>query len=142
MGIVLMQSEKQLQNLRPIDNSNHEENVRRGKKGGKKSAEARARRKTLKEDLLAILGTQQQNGKTIQENWITALAKNLLKGDVKTSIFVRDTIGERPKELLELETNDISGIKIKFVDKTNAKQGKENDPKIVGDYTPPSNIEE
>lgn len=137
-----MQSEKQLQNLRPIDNSSHEENVRRGKKGGKRSAEVRARRKTLKEDLLAILETQQQNGKTIQENWITALAKNLLKGDVKTSIFVRDTIGEKPKELLELETNDISGIKIKFVDKSNTKQGKEKDPKIVGDYTPPSNIEE
>lgn len=137
-----MQSEKQLQNLRPIDNSNHEEAVRRGRKGGKKSAEVRARRKTLKEDILAILETQQQNGKTIQENWITALAKNLLKGDVKTSIFVRDTIGEKPKELLELETNDISGIKIKFVDKSNTKQGKEKDPKIVGDYTPPSNIEE
>lgn len=139
MGLVLMVTEKQKQNLKRCSGREARE---LGSKGGKQRAENIRRRKTIKEELIALLEIEQQNGKTIQENWITALAKNLLKGDVKTSIFVRDTIGEKPKELLELETNDISGIKIKFVDKSNTKQGKEQDPKIVGDYTPPSNIEE
>ncbi len=134
-----MVTEKQKQNLKRCSGREARE---LGARGGKQRAENIRRRKTIKEELIALLEIEQQNGKTIQENWITALAKNLLKGDVKTSIFVRDTIGEKPKELLELETNDISGIKIKFVDKSNTKQGKEKDPKIVGDYTPPSNIEE
>lgn len=113
-----------------------------GSRGGKQRAENIRRRKSIKEEILAMLEIEQGNGKSIQENWITALAKNLLKGDVKTSIFVRDTIGEKPKELLELESNEISGIKIKFVDKSQRSDQKEKDPKIIGDYTPPSNIEE
>lgn len=134
-----MVTEKQKSNLKRCSPQEARE---QGSKGGKKRAENIRRRKTIKEELLALLEIEQQNGKTIQENWVTALAKNLLKGDVKTSIFVRDTIGEKPKELLELESNDITGIKIKFVDKSKTKDQKETDPKIVGDYTPPSNIEE
>lgn len=134
-----MVTEKQKANLTRCSGQEARE---RGSKGGKQRAENIRRRKTIKEELLALLEIEQQNGKTIQENWVTALAKNLLKGDVKTSIFVRDTIGEKPKELVELESNDIKGIKIKFVDKSQARTTKETDPKIVGDYTPPSNIEE
>lgn len=132
-------TEKQKANLKRCSGQEARE---LGSKGGKARAENIRRRKSLKEELLALLEIEQQNGKTIQENWVTALAKNLLKGDVKTSIFVRDTIGEKPKELLELESNDIKGIKIKFVDKSQAKTAKEKDPKIVGDYTPPSNVED
>lgn len=140
MGLVLMAvTEKQKANLKRCSGQEARE---LGSKGGKQRAENIRRRKSLKEELLALLEIEQQNGKTIQENWVTALAKNLLKGDVKTSIFVRDTIGEKPKELLELESNDIKGIKIKFVDKSQAKTTKEKDPKIVGDYTPPSNVED
>lgn len=140
MGLVLMAvTEKQKANLKRCSGQEARE---LGSKGGKQRAENIRRRKSLKEELLALLEIEQQNGKTIQENWVTALAKNLLKGDVKTSIFVRDTIGEKPKELLELESNDIKGIKIKFVDKSQAKTTKEEDPKIVGDYTPPSNVED
>lgn len=134
-----MVTEKQKANLKIPTPSEAREN---GRKGGKKRGENARKRKSLKEELLALLEIEQQNGKTIQENWVTALAKNLLKGDVKTSVFVRDTIGEKPKELLELESNDISGIKIKFVDKSNVSNRKEKDPKIIGDYTPPSNTEE
>lgn len=134
-----MVTEKQKANLKPCSPQEARE---RGSKGGKKRAENIAKRKSIKEDLLAMLETPQQNGKTIQQNWMIAIAKQILKGDIKASTFVRDTIGERPKELLELESNDISGIKIKFVDKSKANDQKETDPKIIGDYTPPSNIEE
>ena len=110
-----------------------------GKKGGKKRAENIKKRKCLKEELLALLSIEQQNGKTIQENWAIALAKNLLRGDVRTSVFVRDTIGEKPTELVELDGKGLTGIKVKFVDKS--KRSKtETDPKITGDYTPPHNI--
>lgn len=134
-----MVTEKQKANLKRCSPQEARE---LGSKGGKARAENCRLRRSIKEDLLTMLEQKQQNGKSIQQNWMTALAKNLLKGDIRTATFVRDTIGEKPKEMLELETNDISGIKIKFVDKSNANTGKEKDPKIVGDYTPPSNAEE
>ena len=131
-----MVTEKQKENLKRCSPQEAREY---GKKGGKKRAENIKKRKCLKEELLALLSIEQQNGKTIQENWAIALAKNLLRGDVRTSVFVRDTIGEKPTELVELDGKGLTGIKVKFVDKS--KRSKtETDPKITGDYTPPHNI--
>lgn len=130
-----MVTEKQRENLKRCSPQEAREY---GKKGGKKRAENIKKRKCLKEELLALLSIEQQNGKTIQENWAIALAKNLLRGDVRTSVFVRDTIGEKPTELVELDGKGLTGIKVKFVDKS--KRSKtETDPKITGDYTPPHN---
>ena len=130
-----MVTEKQRENLKRCSPQEAREY---GKKGGKKRAETIKKRKCLKEELLALLSIEQQNGKTIQENWAIALAKNLLRGDVRTSVFVRDTIGEKPTELVELDGKGLTGIKVKFVDKS--KRSKtETDPKITGDYTPPHN---
>ena len=131
-----MVTEKQKENLKRCSPQEAREYW---KKGGKKRAENIKKRKCLKEELLALLSIEQQNGKTIQENWAIALAKNLLRGDVRTSVFVRDTIGEKPTELVELDGKGLTGIKVKFVDKS--KRSKtETDPKITGDYTPPHNI--
>ena len=130
-----MVTEKQRENLKRCSPQEAREY---GKKGGKKRAENIKKRKCLKEELLALLSIEQQNGKTIQENWAIALAKNLLRGDVRTSVFVRDTIGEKPTELVELDGKGLTGIKVKFVDKS--KRSKtETDPKTTGDYTPPHN---
>ena len=71
-----------------------------------------------------------------------SMVKSAISGDVKAATFVRDTIGEKPKETVELENNELTGIKIKFVNKSKPKQSKETDPKIVGDYTPPLNTDD
>lgn len=128
-------TERQLQNLRPKRSLSREEAKRMGKKGGKKRAENLAKRKRLKEELQALLQMKQSNGKTIQENWMLAIANKLLKGDIKASIFVRDTIGEKPKEQVEIASEGITDIAIQFVDKTQKTKKKEVDPKIVGEYT-------
>ncbi len=94
-------TEKQLQNL--VQNDKRTPNERReiAKKAGKASGESRRKKKTLKEQLLLILETKQSNGKTVQENWAVALGQKILKGDVQASIFVRDTIGEKPVDKVE-----------------------------------------
>lgn len=59
-------------------------------------------------ELLKVLNTKQSNGKTIKENWMTALAKNLLKGDIQTSIFVRNTLNHFEKEKETNNKNELS----------------------------------
>lgn len=63
----------------------------RGKKGGKRSADARKERKVLREQLLVLLS----EGDT-QENMVIALINRALSGDVKAFEVIRDTIGEKP----------------------------------------------
>ncbi len=96
-----MVTEKSKENLKLARKLTTDEARKIGKAGGEKRAENIAKRKTLKEDLLAMLEIKQQNNKTIQENWMTALAKQLLAGNIKASVFVRDTIGEKPVEKVE-----------------------------------------
>lgn len=100
-----MVSEKSKENLKRARKLTTDEARKIGQNGGKKSAEVRAKRKSLREDLLAVLETEQSNGKTVQENWAIALSKRLLKGDVKAAAFVRDTIGEKPKDVLEVSAD-------------------------------------
>lgn len=105
----------------------HEQLVENGRKGGKKAAANARRRKTIKEDLLAVLNEPAgKDGKTIQEYWVRALMKNLLRGDVRTSVFVRDTIGEMPREEeRDFDTEAVKGLTIKFVD--GSEKEREND---------------
>ena len=67
-----------------------------------------------------------------------------LGGNVKAFIAIRDTVGEKPTETIGFEDEDseLTGIKIRFVNKSKQSQSKEKDPKIVGEYTPPSNTED
>lgn len=83
------------QNLKPVRSKN--EARERGKKGGIKSGEVRAKRKTLKEELLLLLETKAED-KTIQEKISLSLIQEALKGNVKAYETIRDTIGEKPKE--------------------------------------------
>lgn len=67
-----------------------------GKKGGVKSGEARRKRKTLKENLLLLLG----EGET-QNNITLALIDKAMSGDVKAYETIRDTIGEKPVDKVD-----------------------------------------
>lgn len=85
-------------NLKPVRSKN--EARERGKKGGIKSGEARAKKKTLKEELIILLETKIED-KTIQEKISFSLIQEALKGNVKAFETVRDTIGEKPVEQVQ-----------------------------------------
>lgn len=66
------------------------------RKGAYASAEAKRKRKTLKEELLLLL----EEGDT-QKNVSVALINKVLAGDVQAFNTLRDTIGEKPIEKVE-----------------------------------------
>lgn len=82
-------------NLKPVRTT--EEARAKGKRGGLASAKARKERKTLKEELMLLLST----GNT-QEKISLALIQEALAGNVKAFETIRDTIGEKPKDNLEV----------------------------------------
>lgn len=111
------------QNLIPYtSNQNRDEAKKNGRKGGKKSGETRRRRKTLREDLLALLKTVRETPegeeKTLQDGILTALIMKALFGDVKAFEVIRDTIGEKPVDKVaqtdgegnDVPKNDLSKI--------------------------------
>lgn len=77
-----------------------EEARKNGKKGGIKSGEVRRARKTLKQELLLLLSSNDTQNKVS-----LALIKKALEGDTKAFEVIRDTIGEKPKDVQELTMN-------------------------------------
>ena len=96
------------QNLVPTNKRSKEEARRISSNGGKKSGEARRKRKALREELLALLSA----GNT-QKNISLALIDQALNGNVKAFETIRDTIGEKPVEkvvMSEVDPNVISEV--------------------------------
>lgn len=99
------------QNLKPARSKS--EARERGRKGGKKSGESRRQRKTLREELLAIL----ESGNT-QERLSLALINEALYGNHSGSVTkafetIRDTIGEKPVDKVmvsEVDPNVIDEV--------------------------------
>lgn len=72
------------------------------RKGALATAEKKRQRRTLKEDLIALLGMKcEDEDKTYQDAMITAILAQAINGNVKAATFVRDTIGEKPVERVE-----------------------------------------
>ena len=97
-------------NLKPVRTK--KEARERGKNGGIKSGEIRAQRKTLREELLALLRTKVKN-KTIQEKISFSLIQKALNGNVKAFETIRDTIGEKPQNKVNISgevNNPFSGM--------------------------------
>lgn len=88
-----------------------------GRKGGKRSGEVRAARKTLREELLALL-TQDitdKNGRQMKtQTAISAsMIKQALSGSTKAYEIIRDTIGEKPVDkvmVAEVDPETISEV--------------------------------
>lgn len=83
-------------NLIPTNKRSKEEVRRNASKGGKKSGEVRRARKTLREELLAILSDGD-----IQNRMSLALIQEALDGNKSGSVtkafeVIRDTVGEKP----------------------------------------------
>lgn len=94
------------QNLRPIKLT-HEEAVKNGKKGGLKSVESRRAIKTFKQAF-----EEELDDNKIKE-LINAMYKRATKGDTKAFELIRDTMGQKPKESLQVDgkiNNPFSGL--------------------------------
>lgn len=73
-----------------------------GELGGKKSGEARRKKKALREHLEALLAGKR--GKVTSAEALTlALVEKGLSGDVRAFEVIRDTIGEKPVEKSQQE---------------------------------------
>ena len=70
-----------------------------GKMGGIASGEARRRKRTLKEELIMLLETDDNNNKIS-----LAVLKRALDGDIQAFTTIRDTIGEKPKDEMNLKS--------------------------------------
>lgn len=97
------------QNLKPFNEMTENEQREIAKKGGKASGEARAKRKTLREELLLLL----EKGDT-QERISLALLQKAMQGDTKAFEVLRDTVGEKPID--KVETEVVSTIKVDVVE--------------------------
>ena len=96
------------QNLKPLNTRSKEDQLKIRSKAGKKSGESRRARKTLREELLALLST----GNT-QNQMTVALVDKALMGDTKAFEVVRDTIGEKPVDkvmVAEVDQNVINEV--------------------------------
>ena len=88
----------------------------RAKNAGKTSGKRRKERKTLREDLLAVLTDlkipQKDTGKKIpvQEALSTALIKAALNGNVRAYEIIRDTIGEKPVENVSIVASNFTAL--------------------------------
>ena len=87
-----------IENLKPI--KSEEEAREKGRKGGIASGKARAERKALKEELLLLLS----EGDT-QKKISLSLIQQALDGNTKAFEVIRDTIGEKPVEKVDMNAN-------------------------------------
>lgn len=115
-------------NLKPQNKRTKEEQRDIAIKGGKASGESRRQRKTLKEELLALLSEGD-----IQESIALALVKQAVKGNNAGSVtkafeVIRDTIGEKPVEKVAVATaNEEAVNKLKdAIAKRRAENGEAN----------------
>lgn len=98
------------ENLKSNSERTPKERKELAKKAGKKSGEVRRARKLLRDELLLLLAS----GNT-QEKISLALIQKAINGDTKAFEVIRDTIGEKPKDIIENVTPpviEIKGIKI------------------------------
>ena len=107
-----------IENLEPVRTK--EEASERGRKGGIASGEARRRKKTMRETMEILLDMQVGKGKsadieaiktfaglkgkniTVQEAMIIAQAQKALKGDLAALQFIRDTVGQKPSDNINI----------------------------------------
>lgn len=115
-----------------------------GRKGGIKSGETKRNKKAMKETLELLLSMPLKNRKLIEPEQIKSFAdlngKNIdiqtailiaqiqkaLKGSVASAEFLRDTAGQRPEDIINLNTDaeDMNlNINISYGDEVNEYKG-------------------
>jgi hypothetical protein len=115
-----------------------------GRKGGIKSGETKRNKKAMKETLELLLSMPLKNKKIVEPEQIKSFAdlngKNIdiqtailiaqiqkaLKGSVASAEFLRDTAGQRPEDIINLNTDaeDMNlNINISYGDEVNEHKG-------------------
>lgn len=115
-----------------------------GRKGGIKSGETKRNKKAMKETLELLLSMPLKNKKLVDPEQIKSFAdlngKNIdiqtailiaqiqkaLKGSVTSAEFLRDTAGQRPEDIINLNTDaeDMNlNINISYGDEVNEHKG-------------------
>ena len=108
------------QNLVSLGDRTAEERKAIGSKGGKRSVEVRRERKTMRESLIALLSLPVGEGDmfdteeaksfreleaknlTVQDVLNLAMLKKARGGDVSAYTSIRDTIGEKPSDKVDV----------------------------------------
>lgn len=98
------------ENLIPFTELTEEEHRNLASMGGKASVESRRRKKTLKEELEILLELM-NDGKTNQEKISIAILEEAQKGNTKAFEIIRDTIGEKPTDNINMSGNTTVLIK-------------------------------
>lgn len=86
--------------LKPVRST--EEAKARGKNGGIASGIARREKRTMRQLLEIALARKSEDGKETAEAVTVALIDKALAGDVKAYEVIRDTIGEKPVDKVEM----------------------------------------
>ena len=93
------------ENLRPFNELTEDEQRALATKGGKASAKARRRKKELKE-LLELALSQPSEIVDGEDNYTAitaALVNKAIQGDTKAYEVIRDTLGQKPVELQQMD---------------------------------------
>ena len=72
-------------------------------KAGRATAETYARRKTFKESITILLNQKFDDGTTMQDRIVAAMANKATDGCVGAAEFLRDTVGEKPSDQVSLD---------------------------------------
>jgi hypothetical protein len=74
-----------------------------GKMGGEKTAETYARRKSFRESITVLLNQKCEDGETLQDKIVAAMANKAMEGCVGAFEALRDTVGEKPSDQVSLD---------------------------------------
>ena len=107
---------KGTENLKPFSERSKDEARECGKKGGKKSGETRLARKTFKEEFTALLEGVNNKGESNNKAITMAVMQRALRGDTKAFEIIRDTIGEKPTDKVDINADKDISVSIKVVD--------------------------
>lgn len=98
------------QNLIPVSSRSARERKEMGRKGAEKANATKRARKTLREELIALLS----KGDT-QSRMSLALIEKAMNGDTKAFEVIRDSIGEKQTEKIETSGEQNVNVNIKVI---------------------------
>ena len=108
-----------------------EEAREKGAKGGRASAEARRRKKTMREvyeslrtlevvpchtEALQEMLQEKLPTVTVDEAIMLAMIAKAERGDVQAAQFIRDTAGEKPTDVIGMDSDQPFTISVKVID--------------------------
>lgn len=96
--------------LKPVTQRTKSEAREISKKGGVASGKSRRMRKTFRELLKIALEMPSANGVTNAEEIVASMIRKAQGGDVKAFEAVRDTIGEKPADVIETHEKAPEGM--------------------------------